>query len=92
MEEIKNPLERLLNDAEVNVQNVVVSDYTKALLICRAKMSDIFNSVVDIYSYQNVSEEPKEFMEKMSEADDALIKLISEAVAVSLVESDYKEL
>ena len=46
MEEEKNPLEQVLNDAVVNVQNVVVSDYTKALLICRAKLSDVFNSVL----------------------------------------------
>ena len=91
MEEEKNPLELLLNDAEVSVQSVVVSDYTKALLLCRAKMSDVFNSVVEHYTYRS-NDEPKEFMHKMSEADDAIIKLISEAVAVSLVESDYKEL
>ena len=90
MEEQKNPLEQVLNDAELNVKNVVISDYTKALLICRAKLSDVFNSVVNIYT-STYKDEPKEFIDKMSEADEAITKLIGDAVAVSLVESDYKE-
>ena len=92
MEEEKNPLEQVLNDAVVNVQNVVVSDYTKALLICRAKLSDVFNSVVNIYTSRYSKDEPKDFIDKMMAADDALVKLISDAVEVSLVESDYKEM
>lgn len=91
MEEQKNPLEQLLNDAEVNVQNVTVSDYTKALLLCRAKMSDVFNSVVNIYLDER-NDEPKEFIDKMMDADEAIVKLISDAIATSLVNSDYKEL
>lgn len=91
MEEKKNPLEQVLNDAELNVKNVVISDYTKALLICRAKLSDVFNSVVNIYT-STYKDEPKEFIDKMSEADEAITKLIGDAVAVSLVESDYKEM
>lgn len=91
MEEQKNLLEELLNDAEVNVQNVIIGDYTKALLLCRAKMSDVFSSVVNVYDCQ-YRDEPKEFVEKMMEADEALCKLIGDAVAVSLVESCYKEL
>ena len=92
MEEEKNPLEQVLNDAVVNVQNVVVSDYTKALLICRAKLSDVFNSVVNIYTSRYSQDDPKDFIDKMMAADDALVKLISDAVEVSLVESDYKEM
>lgn len=91
MEEQKNPLEQLLNDAEVNVQNVTVSDYTKALLLCRARMSDVFNSVVNIYLDER-NDEPKEFIDKMMDADEAIVKLISDAIATSLVNSDYKEL
>ena len=91
MEEVKNLLEQVTNDAEVNVQNVVMSDCTKALLLCRAKLSDVFNSVVNIYDCQ-YSDEPKEFIAKMMEADEALCKLIGDAVAVSLVETNYKEL
>ena len=92
MKEEKNPLEQVLNDAVVNVQNVVVSDYTKALLICRAKLSDVFNSVVNIYTSRYSQDDPKDFIDKMMAADDALVKLISDAVEVSLVESDYKEM
>lgn len=92
MEEEKNPLEQVLNDAVVNVQNVVVSDYTKALLICRAKLSDVFNSVVNIYTSRYYRDEPKDFIDKMSEADEALVKLIGDAVAESLTESEYKEM
>ena len=80
-----------MNDAEVNVQNVTVSDYTKALLLCRAKMSDVFNSVVNIYLDEH-NDEPKEFIDKMMDADEAIVKLISDAIATSLVNSDYKEL
>jgi hypothetical protein len=90
--EKKNPLELVLNDAVLNVQNVAVSDYTKALLICRAKLSDVFNSVVNIYTSRYSHDEPKEFIDKMNEADEAIIKLISDAISVSLIESDYKEL
>lgn len=91
MEE-QNPMKQVMNDAEANVQNVAISDYTKALLICRAKLSDVFNSVVNIYNSRYSKDEPKDFTDKMMAADEALVKLISDAVEVSLVESDYKEL
>lgn len=92
MEERKNPLERVMNDAEVNVPNAVVSDYTKALLLCRAKLSDVFNSVVNIYTDKHPKDEPNAFIDCMSKADDELMKLISDAIGSSLIESDYKEL
>ena len=92
MENEKNPLEQVLNDAMLNVQNVVISDYTRALLICRAKLSDVFNSVVNIHADRYGGDDPEEFMKKMSDADEALCKLIGDSVAVSLIESNYKEL
>ena len=91
MEDTKNPLEYVTSDAEVAVQSIVMSDYTKALLFCRAKLSDVFNSVVDVYTARYSNDEPKDFVDAIMKADDELVKLIGDAVAVSLIESDYKE-
>ena len=91
MEDTKNPLEYVTSDAEVAVRSAVVSDYTKALLLCRAKLSDVFKSVVNVYTSKYSSDEPKDFIDAIMKADDELIKLIGDAVAVSLVETDYKE-
>lgn len=90
MEEVRNYLEQVTGEAELNVNKVAMSDYTRALLLCRAKLSDVFNSVVNLHD-SRYSDEPKEFVDEMTKADEALCKLIGDAVAVSLVESNYLE-
>lgn len=91
MEEVRNFLGQVTSEAETNVGKVAMSNYTKALLLCRAKLSDVFNSVVNVYD-SRYSDEPKEFIDEITKADEALCKLIGDAVSVSLVESNYLEL
>ena len=92
MEEKKNPLEQVSNYAETNVKNVSISDYTKALLLCKAKMSDAFNSVANIYQDEFNEDLPKEFVDGWFMADAALNKMIGQGVDYIFSNNDYNQI
>lgn len=76
-----------------NVKNIVLCDSTKILLICRAKLSEIFNEVnavcgSDEYDLPQVDA----FKVALSNLDEELMKLISIEIRDNSLNSNYREM
>ena len=83
------------NDCAKNVEDVQISEETKALLLCRARFSDIYNNVSEVVYHRYSADVDKEFdgfWEAFSKFDDELMKIISAFVQVTSMESNYKEI
>lgn len=79
-----------------NVVNIELSEELKALLLCRAQMSDIFNGVSNIiasrYSGSGYNEIFDNFCNSHCDLDRELMKIISSFIEVTMIESDYTEM
>lgn len=83
------------NNYTNNVENVQISEETKALLHCRARLSDIYNNVSEVVYRRYSTDVDKEFpgfWDAFSKFDDDLMKIISTFVRVTSDESNYKEI
>lgn len=83
------------NDCSNNVENVQISEETKVLLLCRARLSDIYNNISEVVYHRysaDTEEEFPGFWDAFSKFDDELMKIISSFVLVTSVESNYKEI
>ncbi len=73
-----------------NAADIQLSERTKALLLCRAKLSDIYNTVGNIV-YSRCSEGLSEdFQDAHIKLDNELVKIISIFIEEISLQSDYK--
>lgn len=75
-----------------NVKDIRISEETKALLICRAKLSDIYNTVGNVVNmtYNKDTDDVFEgFSDKFDEFDHKLMEVISTYVEVTSLSSNY---
>ena len=75
-----------------NVANIQVSEETKALLLCRARLSDIYNTVGNIVGDRYREDLPDSFQYAHIKLDGELVKIISTFIEVTSLQSDYKEM
>ena len=78
-----------------NAKDIQISDETKALLICRAKLSDIYNEVAEIYDKKyrrDIDDDFGRFADAHCKCDDELMNIISTFIAVNSVDSDYTKM
>ena len=78
-----------------NVENIQISEETKALLLCRARLSDIYNNIAKVVYHRygaDTNEEFPGFWDAFSRFDSELMKVISGFVEVTSMESNYKEM
>ncbi|WP_291528863.1 hypothetical protein [Bacteroides sp. UBA939] len=86
---------KLNDDCANNVESVKISEKTKALLLYRARLSDIYENVVKVV-YHRYSTDMDEtfpgFWDVYNKFDVELMKVISHFIEVTSVESNYKEI
>ena len=80
-----------------NVQNIQISEETKALLSCRAKMRDIYitvsNVINKVYPYApRLDVIIDGFSDKFNALDDALMEAINLYIKENTFESDYTQM
>ena len=87
-----NQLNNVDSDLENNVMNVEISDLTKAILKCKSKMSDMFNSLSNIYYDEWQIDLPKDFVDEWYKLDDIMNKIVGETISYKLTDSHYRQL
>lgn len=80
------------SDAEKSVPNVTIGSLTKAYLLCKAKITDAFNSLATIELEEFQKDLPQDFVDKWFELDDILNRMIGESVCYTFTNRDYKEI
>ncbi len=80
------------NGCATNVANIQLSDNTKALLLCRAQLSDIYNTVGKIVHSRYREDLSEAFQEANIKFDNELMTIISMFIEVTSLQSDYKEM
>lgn len=88
--------EIISDECAINAANIQLSENTKALILCRARLSDIHGNVSDIiesqYKGQIYEGIFKDFNEALSTLDIELMKIISMFIETTSLQSDYKEM
>ncbi len=74
-----------------NVQNIQISEETKVLMLCRARLSSVFNTVEKTYR-KDVDNIFEEFTDKFDEFDHKLMEVISTYVEVTSLSSNYTQM
>ncbi len=78
-----------------NVQNIQISEETKILMLCRARLSSIFNTVsnvVDKTYKKDVDDVFEGFTDKFGEFDHKMMEVISTYVNVTSLSSGYTQM
>ena len=78
-----------------NVQNIQISEETKILMLCRARLSSIFNTVsnvVDKTYKKDVDDIFEGFTDKFDEFDHKMMEVISTYVNVTSLSSGYTQM
>ena len=78
-----------------NVQNIQISEETKILMLCRARLSSIFNTVsnvVDKTYKKNIDDVFEEFTDKFDEFDHKMMEVISTYVDVTSLSRNYTQM
>lgn len=78
------------NGCAANVANIQLSERTKALLLCRAQLSDIYNTVGGIVYSQYREDLSDSFQDAQIKLDGELVKIISMFIEVTSLNSNYK--
>lgn len=87
--EKKNPLELIKREYEECVKNVKLSDETKALMICKAKLSDLYSSLSDIHYRSFYADLPKEVEDGWCNLDKAITQMIADNIDYMLNNEKY---
>lgn len=86
----------LMNDVcTENVANIHISDTTKALILLRARLTDIYSNIDDIISTDkdvNYSSLFEEFESLHMKLDEKVVKIINTRTEVVSLTSNYKEI
>ncbi len=78
-----------------NVANIQISEETKALLLCRARLSDIYQTVLNVVYLKYGTDVDKEFSgfwDAFSKFDSELMKALSCFIEVTSLESNYTKI
>ena len=78
-----------------NVQNIQISEETKILMLCRARLSSIFNTVSNVVdkTYKNDVDDVFEgFTDKFDEFDHKMMEVISTYVDVTSLSRNYTQM
>ena len=78
-----------------NVAKIQISEETKVLLLCRAKLSDIYNTVANVVNQtykDDIDEICAGFSDKFNEFDYKLLELISRYVETISLDSYYTKI
>lgn len=87
--EKKNPLELIKREYEDSVKNVKLSDETKALMICKAKLSDLYSSLSDIHYRSFYDDLPKDVEDSWCNLDKAITQMIADNIDYMLNNKKY---
>ena len=78
-----------------NVQNIQISEETKILMLCRARLSSVFNTVTNVVNKtyrKDVDDIFEGFTDKFDEFDQKLMKVISTYVEVTSLSRNYTQM
>lgn len=78
-----------------NVQNIQISKETKVLMLCRARLSSVFNTVANVVEKtyrKDVDDIFEGFTDKFDEFDHKLMEVISTYVEVTSLSSNYTQM
>ncbi len=84
-------------EAQDNADGITISNGTRTLVKCMARLSDIHTDVVEVYSrlYEGTAQTDKElagFYGAYSALRDELLKLVSNYSADWMLNEDYREM
>lgn len=80
------------NECAANVANIQLSESTKALLLCRAQLSDIYNTVGGIVYSQYREDLSDSFQDAQIKLDGELVKIMNMFIEVTSLNSNYTEM
>lgn len=83
---------KIHSEGASNATNIQLSESTKALLLCRAQLSDIFNTVGDVVYSRYMTDLPDSFGDAHMNLDKELMDIINTFIEVTSLQSDYKEM
>ncbi len=75
-----------------NVANIQLSDSTKALLLCRAQLSDIYETVGNIVLSRYNTDLSDSFQDAHIKLDNELVAIISTFIEVTSLQSEYTKM
>ena len=78
-----------------NVQNIQISEETKILMLCRARLSSVFNTVTNVVNKtyrKDVDDVFEGFTDKFDEFDHKMMEVISTYVEVTSLISGYTQM
>ena len=78
-----------------NVQNIQISEETKILMLCRARLSSVFNTVTNVVNKtyrKDVDDIFEGFTDKFDEFDQKLMEVISTYVEVTSLSHNYTQM
>lgn len=88
--------EKLIDDrCSNNVANIQISEETKTLLLCRAKLSDIYNTVSNVVYRQYGTDTDKkfpDFWDAFSKFNGELMEVLSCFIDVASLNSNYAKI
>lgn len=93
----KTDMEEKLIDGScaANATDIQISEETKTLLLCRAKLSDIYNTVSNVVYRQYGADIDKRFpgfWDAFSKFDSQLMEVLSCFIEVTSLNSDYTKI
>ena len=78
-----------------NVQNIQISEETKILMLCRARLSSVFNTVTNVVNKtyrKDIDDVFEEFTDKFDEFDHKMMEVISTYVDVTSLSRNYTQM
>ena len=78
-----------------NVQNIQISEETKILMLCRARLSNVFNTVTNVVNKtyrKDVDDIFEGFTDKFDEFDHKMMEVISTYVDVTSLSRNYTQM
>ena len=91
-------LKSVLNSktAQTNAEHIELSDETRTLIQCRARLSDVYSDVLDVmesyWGSEQVDRITEQFCNTYSELDAALWSLTSNIMADTMLEESYRKM
>lgn len=83
-------------DAQTNAERIELSDETRTLIQCRARLSDAYSDILSVMeSYwggEQVDRITEQFCNAYSELDTALLSLTSDIMADTMLSENFKKI
>lgn len=87
--------ELISTECQQAVESIKLSDETKALLKCKAMLSDVYQTVSNAclsFDSRTCDERTEKFYNKLEELNNELMIIIGDVVEIKSVQTDYKEI